>query len=303
MSAAIQELSNAEAKSYWESRPAWKESSLGRIAVEVLGDKAALAGGVWIALMFLLAIVGPALPLQDPEKVDIAMRFQPPSLQHLFGTDDMGRDIFTRTILAARISVLGSMAAVAVGTFFGVPWGLTAGFFGGRVDAVMMRIIDFMLSIPTILLALLIVAMLGPGSLNAIIAIAVTRVPTLARLARSSTMVEIERDYVLASRSIGASNRHMLFKVILPNCLAPIFVQVTLSLAFAILLESGLSFLGLGTRPPTPAWGYMLSMGRRFLREAPWFAIFPGLTITLFVLAVGFVSDGLRAGIGARTHR
>ena len=184
----------------------------------------------------------------------------------------------------------------------GVPWGLIAAFFGGRVDSLMMRVVDFMLSIPTILLALLIVAVLGPGTMNAVIAIAVTRIPTLARLARSSALVEIEKDYVLASRSIGAGDRHMLFKVILPNCLAPVFVQVTLSLSFAILLESGLSFLGLGTQPPTPAWGYMLNTGRRFLREAPWIALFPGLTITLFIMAVGFVSDGLRAGIGAKTH-
>jgi ABC-type dipeptide/oligopeptide/nickel transport system permease subunit len=183
----------------------------------------------------------------------------------------------------------------------GVSWGLAAGFFGSTVDAVMMRIIDFLLSIPTILMALLILALLGPGAINAIIAIAVTRIPTMARLARSSALVEQGKDYVMASRSIGAKNRHMLFRVIGPNTLPPVFVQFTLSLAFAILLESGLSFLGLGTRPPTPAWGEMLAMGRRFLQDAPWMAIFPGLAITTYVLAVGYVSDGLRAAIGAKS--
>ena len=302
MTSTVQEASRANSMSYWENRPAWKESTLGRIAVELLGDKLALVGMTWIALMVFLSVFGQVLPLQDHEKVDIGGRFQVPSIQHLCGTDDFGRDIFARVVLASRVSVLGSIAAVAVGTMFGVPWGLIAAFFGGRVDSLMMRVVDFMLSIPTILLALLIVAVLGPGTMNAVIAIAVTRIPTLARLARSSALVEIEKDYVLASRSIGAGDRHMLFRVILPNCLAPVFVQVTLSLSFAILLESGLSFLGLGTQPPTPAWGYMLNTGRRFLREAPWIALFPGLTITLFIMAVGFVSDGLRAGIGAKTH-
>ncbi len=243
------------------------------------------------------------LPLKDWEEVNISAAFEPPSLEYFFGTDNLGRDQFSRVILAARVSVLGSIAAVAVGTIIGVSWGLAAGFFGGTVGSIMMRIVDFLLSIPTILMALLILALLGPGAINAIIAIAVTRIPTMARLSRSSALVEQGKDYVMASQSIGARNRHMLFKVIGPNTLPPIFVQFTLSLAFAILLESGLSFLGLGTRPPTPAWGSMLATGRRYLQDAPWMAIFPGLAITTYVLAVGYLSDGLRAAIGAKSLR
>ena len=292
-----------EAEASWQRKPAWRESTFGRVALEIRGDRAALLGLTWIIILIILATLGPVLPLKDPEEVNIALAFTPPSMQYPFGTDNLGRDMLTRVILAARVSVLGSIAAVAVGTLVGVPWGLAAGFFGGSVDSVMMRIVDFKLAIPTILLALLILAVLGPGAINAIIAIAVTRIPTMARLARSSTLVEQERDYVLASRAIGARNSHLVLRVIMPNTLPPAFVQFTLSLAFAILLESGLSFLGLGTRPPTPAWGEMLATGRRYLMDAPWIAIFPGLAITTYILAVGYVSDGLRAGIGAKSVR
>jgi peptide/nickel transport system permease protein len=301
--AAERKAYRPEADTYWSRKAAWRESSFGRVILEIRGDKAAMLGLAWIVLLVLLAIFCPVLPLKDPNKVNIADAFAPPSMQYPFGTDNLGRDILARVIFAARVSVLGSIAAVGVGTILGVPWGLAAGFFGGTTDSVMMRVVDFMLAIPTILMALLILAVLGPGAINAIIAIAVTRIPTMARLARSSTLVEQERDYVTASRAIGARSGHMLFRVILPNTLPPVFVQFTLSLAFAILLESGLSFLGLGTRPPTPAWGEMLATGRGFLYDAPWIALFPGLAITTYVLAVGYVSDGLRAGIGAKSVR
>jgi len=301
--AAERKAYRGEVDESWRQKPAWRESTLGRVVVEIQQDRAALMGLAWIILLILLAILGPVLPLKDWEEVNISAAFEPPSLQYFFGTDNLGRDQFSRVILAARVSVLGSIAAVAMGTIIGVSWGLTAGFFGGTIGSIMMRIVDFLLSIPTILMALLILALLGPGAINAIIAIAVTRIPTMARLARSSALVEQGKDYVMASRAIGAKNRHMLFRVIGPNTLPPVFVQFTLSLAFAILLESGLSFLGLGTRPPTPAWGAMLAMGRRYLQDAPWMAIFPGLAITTYVLAVGYLSDGLRAAIGARSLR
>lgn len=282
----------------------WQESAFGRAATRLLRDRLALLGLVVTAAMMLVAVFAPVLTPYDPLALDLPMRFASPSRQHLLGADEFGRDILSRMIVASRISVLGSMVAIVVATVTGVPWGLISGFFRGRIDVLLMRVIDFLLATPTILLAMVILGVLGPSSINAMIAIAVTNFPSFARLTRASTLVENEKDYVLASRSMGASNIRLLFKVILPNCMPPILVQITISLAYAVLLESALSFLGLGTQPPDPSWGYMLSMGRYHLRESPWYGIFPGVAITSFVLALSFLSDGLRAALSpGEAHR
>lgn len=285
------------------AKDSWKESFFGRFVVEVFSDRLALVGATIVIALVAMATFAPALVPYDPLEVEISQRFIPPSRGHLLGTDEFGRDILSRTIAASRVSVLGSLTAVCLATLIGIPWGLIPGFFGGLVDAVLMRVIDFLLAIPSILLALVIVGTLGPGSVNAMIAIAITNVPRFARLARSSAMVEKEELYVLASRSLGADSGRLLFRVIFPNCIPPILVQITVSLAYAVLLESALSFLGLGTQPPNPSWGYMLSRGRSFLREAPWCGVFPGAVITLFVLGITFLSDALRVAFGGRSRR
>jgi peptide/nickel transport system permease protein len=256
-----------------------------------------------VVIMIVIAVSAPSLAPYDPLSLNMRARFAPPSYQHLFGTDELGRDILSRIIVASRISVLGSLAAVVAALLVGVPWGLLAGFFRGRVESLLMMVIDFLLAVPSIMLAMVILAVLGPSSTDAMIAIAVANVPAFARLARASTLVESERDYVLASRSIGASSIHLMIKVILPNCMTPIMVQVTVALGFAIILESALSFLGLGTQPPDPSWGYMLSMGRRYLSQSAWYGIFPGAIITSLVLALSFLADGLQTALGGRADR
>lgn len=280
----------------------WRESFWGRVITSVLRNKFALGGLIIVVFLIVVAIFAPVLAPYDPLALDMSLRFAPPSIAHPFGTDELGRDILSRIILASRISVLDSIGAVLAGTLVGVPWGLVAGFFRGRVESLLMMIIDFLLAVPSLLLAMVIIAVLGPGSINAMAAIAITNVPAFARLTRASTLAESERDYVLASRSIGAGNLHLLFKVLLPNCLTPIMVQMTIALGFAIIIESALSFLGLGTQPPDPSWGFMLSSGRRYLSESAWYGIFPGAIITIMVLALSFLADGLQSALSGKSN-
>lgn len=276
----------------------WRESTLGRLTADLLRNRLALLGLVVLVAMVLMAVFAPVLVPYDPQALDMSTRFAPPSFQHPFGTDEFGRDILSRIIAASRISVFGSLVAVTVAVVVGVPWGLVSGFFRGPTESVLMMVIDFLLAIPSILLALIIITVLGPSSTNALVAIAIASLPAFARLARASTLVESEREYVLASRCTGARNSRLLFKVLLPNCMPAILVQITIALGFAVVIESALSFLGLGTQPPDPSWGYMLSMGRRSLSQSGWYGFFPGAVITLLVLALSFLSDGLQAALG-----
>lgn len=280
----------------------WRESFWGRVITSLVHNRLALGGGIVVLFLIVVAIFAPVLTPYDPLALDMSLRFAAPSFSHPFGTDELGRDILSRIIFASRISVLDSIAAVIAGTLVGVPWGLAAGFFRGRIESLLMMVIDFLLAVPSILLAMVIIAILGPSSLNALVAIAITNVPAFARLTRASTLAESERDYVLASRSVGAGNLRMLFKVLLPNCLTPIMVQMTIALGFAIIIESALSFLGLGTQPPDPSWGFMLSSGRRYLSESGWYGIFPGAVITLMVLSLSFLADGLQAALSGKTE-
>jgi peptide/nickel transport system permease protein len=281
----------------------WRESIWGRLTTSLLRNKLALSGLIIVVFLIVLAIFAPVLAPYDPLALDMNARFAPPTLAHPFGTDELGRDILSRIIFASRISVLSSIAAVTVAMLIGVPWGLVAGFYRGYVESLLMMVIDFLLAVPSILMALVIIAILGPSSFNAMVAIAVASVSAFARLTRASTLAECERDYVLASRSIGANDLHILLKDVLPNCLTPIIVQLTVALGFAILLESALSFLGMGTQPPDPSWGFMLSMGRRYLSQSPWYGIFPGAIIAILVLALGFLADGLQRALSGNSER
>lgn len=252
-----------------------------------------------VALAILVIIISGALfapwiGLDDPEAINKGDQFHQPSIQYPFGTDEFGRDILSRTVYAGRISLATAVVAVSLATLFGVPLGLISGYAGRWVDTVVMRLMDVLLSFPAILLAMAVVAVLGPNWINASLAVALVSIPTFARIARAAMLTQKAQDYVEASRSVGATHTRIIFRTILPNCLPPILVQMTIAVGFAILLEAALSFLGLGTQPPTPSWGTMLQVARSHLRRAWWYGFFPGLFVTLLILALNAISDSLR---------
>jgi peptide/nickel transport system permease protein len=264
-----------------------------------------------LALLATLAVAAPLFAPQDPLVQNRTEQFRAPSFANPFGTDEFGRDILSRVIYGARISLVTGMVAVLLGGLVGVPLGLLGGFAGGWTDAGIMRVLDCLLAVPAILLAMVIIAVLGPGSFNAMLAVGIVAVPTFARLARASTLSLKEREFVLATRALGVGPAYLMFRTILLNALTPLVVQTAATAAVAMLLEAALSFLGLGTQPPAPSWGSMLNTGRSFLFQAPWYGLFPGLVITTCVLALNAVADTLqtivdrggagRSASGART--
>ncbi len=250
-------------------------------------------GGVFVALV-LIALFSPILAPCDPLEQNLAVRLRPPSLAHPLGTDDFGRDILSRIIYGARISLRIGLVALSIALSAGTFLGLVAGYKGGWVDSCIMRLMDIMLAFPSILLAIGIVAVIGPGIDNAMLAISIVMVPQFARLVRSSVLSIREMAYIEAARALGAGDGRIVVYSVLPNCLAPLIVQTTLSLATAVLDAAGLSFLGLGAQPPTPEWGAMLAGGRELLLKAPWVMTFPGLAIFTVVLGLNLFGDGLR---------
>lgn len=248
-----------------------------------------------LAVLAVTAVLAPWVSPRDPLAQSRAEGFRPPSLTHPFGTDEFGRDILSRVIHGARISLLTGAVAVLMGALLGVPLGLLGGFVGGLTDAGIMRVLDFLLAVPAILLAMVIIAILGPGSFNAMLAVGIVSIPSFARLTRASTLTLKERDFVVATRALGVGPGYLMFRTILLNALTPIVVQVAVTGAVAMLLEAALSFLGLGTQPPTPSWGSMLNTGRSFLYQAPWYGLFPGVVITLSVLSLNALADTLQA--------
>ncbi len=256
--------------------------------------------GFFIALMLVIfALFSPFIAPELPNIQDLSARLIPPfwyeggSMKHLLGTDDFGRDLFSRIVYGARISILVGTISVSISLFFGLIMGVFAGYYGKLVDALIMRVVDIMLSIPAILLAIVIVSILGPSLYNAMIAIGIVGIPTYARIVRGSVLAEKEKEYVIASRVNGSSNIRLMFKVILPNCTTPIIVQATMGFASAVLEAAGLSFLGLGAQPPTPEWGAMLADSLQFITTAPWMIFYPGLAIFLTVLGFNLMGDGL----------
>lgn len=249
----------------------------------------------WIVLAVSAAQVAPHDPLET-----VAGARQSPSAQHWFGTDKLGRDVLSRVLFGARISLLLGLISVAIGLFTGTLLGLTAGFFGGRTDTLIMRLVDALLAFPGMLLALVVIAALGPNIQNVMLAVGVSTIPGYARLSRGSVLSIKELLYVDSARVIGASSGRILFRHILPNASAPLIVLSTLQVGNAILVGSGLSFLGLGAQPPTPEWGLMTADGRGLLEKAWWVSTFPGVAILSVVMATNLLGDGLRVALDPR---
>ena len=260
----------------------------------------ALTGGALLVLLAIAALLAPLLAPADPLAQDLYHRLQPPGWSHLLGTDEFGRDIFSRILYGARISLRLGLFAISAALGAGTLLGLLAGYRGGLADTLIMRLMDVMLAFPSILLAIAIVAITGPGIDNVMIAVSIVLIPQYARLVRAAVLSIRELNYVEAARALGASDTHILVKAILPNCLVPLIVQSTLSLATAMLDAAGLSFLGLGAQPPTPEWGAMLSGGRDLLLRAPWIMAFPGLAIFAAALGLNLFGDGLRDALDPR---
>ena len=260
----------------------------------ILRQKSGLLGTI-VILLFLSSAAFPGLYANyDPLEMNKKHRLQPPSDQFWFGTDEFGRDIFSRVIFGARVSLFISFFTVVLANIGGIILGVLGGYFGGWRDNVIMRLMDVMFSFPFILLAILIIAITGPGVFNVIISLAVAYLPYSARIARGAVLAVKENQYVEAAKASGASDLRVIVKYIMPNITAPIVVYVTMSFAFALLAEAGLQFLGLGARPPTPSWGLMLNETRGIIEFAPWAGIFPGLAIALAVIGFNLFGDGLR---------
>jgi peptide/nickel transport system permease protein len=253
-----------------------------------------------LLVLVLAGLAAPVLPLSDPIQIDTPRALYSPGLPFLFGSDQYGRDVFSRVVLGSRISLIVGPIAVVIALVPGVAAGLLAGFYGGWLDAILMRVVDIMLAFPGILLALAIVAVLGPSLTSLMIAVGISSIPTYARLTRAAVLTAREQLYVDAARVVGAGDGAILLRHILPNVVAPIIVVGTLGVGAAILVAATLSFLGLGSQPPQPEWGRMLSEGRQYLREQWWIATFPGLAIMLTVLSLNMLGDGLRDALDPR---
>ncbi|WP_322630874.1 nickel transporter permease [Aedoeadaptatus coxii] len=256
-------------------------------------NKMAVAGFIIILAMVIVAVFAPLIATQAPEAQDLAARFQSPSAAHFFGTDNFGRDIFSNVVYGARISLFIGLVATIISVIIGTIIGAVAGFFGGAVDNLMMRLVDIILSIPSLILAIAISAVLGTGLRNLILAVSLSSITNYARIVRASVLSVKEQEYVEAAKIGGASNFRLIFRHILPNCTGPIIVQATLGVGTAILQAASLSFIGLGVQPPTPEWGGMLSQGRSYIRDYPHMTIFPGLAIALTIFSLNLFGDGL----------
>jgi len=269
-------------------------------------NRTGLAGLIIITLFTLVAIFAPLLSPHDPNENALYDQLKPPiwniggSTKNLLGTDDLGRDMLSRLIYGARISLTLGVVSVGIAFLFGSLMGALAGYYKGWPDNLIMRMMDIILAFPHILLAIVIVAYLGPGLRNAMIAIGIINIPRFARIVRASVMEEFEKDYVTAARAVGASNRRIIFNAIFPNCVAPIIVQASLGFGAAILDAAGLSFLGLGAQPPLSEWGAMIAQGRAMILRAWWVMTFPGIAIFLGVLGFNLLGDGLRDALDPR---
>ena len=274
--------------------------SLGR---RLLRNPRVIMPGTLLAVITILAVFAPWITPHDPFRMDTTIQLQGPSLAHPFGTDEYGRDLFSRVLYGARSSLVIAVASVALATALGMMFGVVGGYFGGLWEVLTMRTVDVFLTIPPILLAISVVAFLGPSRVNLIMVIGLLYMTRFARLSFASTIQMKQREFVVAAQVVGARTPHIIRTAILPNILAPIFVQISLSLGFAILLESGLSFLGLGTPPPQPTWGNLIGVGRGFMQQSGWYVLWPSLAISLTILCCNMLGDGLRDTLDPRLRQ
>lgn len=269
----------------------WKRFKKNRLAV---------LGGMIVLFLFFIAIFAPVLSPYDPNAINVTHILEPPGLKHPFGTDDLGRDIFSRILWGSRISLSVGFVAVGIATVIGVILGAISGYYRGWIDRVIMRFVDIMLSIPTFFLLLAVIAFLEPSIWNIMIVIGLTSWMGVARLVRAEVLSAREREFALAARAIGAGDLRIIFNHILPNSMAPVLVSTVLGIAGAILVESALSFLGIGVQPPTPSWGNILTAGKDNIEIAWWLSVFPGLAILVTVLSYNLLGEGIRDSIDPR---
>lgn len=278
------------ARTSWMRRqPPWVQILL-RVGRNPMG----VFGVAVVLLMGIAAVFAPLIAPYSPIAQHPGQELQPPSALFWLGSDDLGRDLFSRILFGARVSFVVGIVATALGAAIGVSSGLLSGYVGGWVDSVIMRFYDALLAFPGIIIGIAVISILGPSTLNVAYALAIGGLPFFARLMRSSVLSERERDYVYAARCIGARDGRIMFMHVLPNTIAPLLVQLSLAMGFAVLAEAGLSFLGLGTQPPDPSWGTMLNDSRAYLREAPWYGLWPGVALTILLVALNYLSDALR---------
>lgn len=266
-------------------------------------NKMAVVGLGIIIVLILVAIFADFIAPYGFDEQNLKMAFQPPGKGHIFGTDEFGRDIFSRIVYGTRISLLIGFIAVAIAVVVGVLLGAISGYYGDKVDNIIMRLMDIILSIPQILLAIAIVAALGNGLFNLMIAVGISSIPQYARIIRASVLSIKDQEFIEAAKAAGSSDIRIIFKHIIPNCLAPIIVQATLGVALAILTAAGLSFIGLGIAPPTPEWGSMLSSGRSYIRDYSYMTMFPGLAIVVTIFALNVLGDGLRDALDPKLKK
>jgi peptide/nickel transport system permease protein len=263
-------------------------------------NRLAIFGLIVIAALFLIAGLAAFLAPYDPGQTNVALKLNRPSLHHYLGTDQLGRDVFSRMLYGSRVSLSVGFVAVAISIFIGILVGAVAGYYGGWADNILMRFVDTMLCFPTFFLILTVVALLGPGILKIMVVIGITSWMGTSRFVRAEFLSLRERDFTQAARALGVKDFRIIFRHILPNALAPVFVTATLDVATAILVEAGLSFLGFGVQPPAPSWGNILTEGRTYIFDAWWLTVFPGLAILVTVLSFNLLGEGLRDAIDPR---
>jgi peptide/nickel transport system permease protein len=273
-----------------------------QVVRSLLRNPLAVTGLVIIVILIGLTLAAPLLTSIDPGAINVASRFLPPSAQHPFGTDELGRDLFSRVLYGGRLSLPAPFEVVALALLVGSTIGAVAGYVGGVVDEVLMRLTDLFLAFPGIVLALAIAAALGPGLTTVVLAVAVVSWPWYSRLMRSQVVSVRTREYVEAGRALGGGDLHLLLRHVLPNSLTPVLTQATMDIGYTLLTIAGLSFLGLGAQPPTPEWGALLSVGRSYVTDQWWYSTFPGLAIFVAVTGFVFLGDGIRETLDPREH-
>jgi len=280
-----------------------RDTEFRQVLMHLRRNRGAMVGLIVLAVFLICAVFAPLLAPYDPTDSNLGRALEKPSAEHILGTDELGRDSFSRILFGSRISLAIGLISVSIGLVVGVPLGALSGFYGGKFDLFMQRLIDILIAFPGILLAIVVVTILGVGVENVMIAVGVASIPIYTRLVRGSVLSVKEEGYVAAARALGIGNTRIIIRHILPNCLGPIIVQSTFQIATAILWAAGLGFLGLGAQPPNPEWGAMLSKGREYIRVAHHLTTYPGLAILFMVLGFNLVGDGLRDALDPKFRK